>query len=248
MSIPKWDEERETTLKKIVGSTSPVTVALVEKAAEELDTTTRSVASKLRKMDYEVESMAKETGKSYTSAEESELEKFLTTNSGKYTYAEIAERVLGGSRSTKQIQGKILSMELYSHVKPTPKPETVKTYSDAEEAKLLGLLDKGGFIEDIAEAMGREVNSIRGKILSLSRANPDIKIPKQKHYKSKDVADPITSLGDISNMTVAEIAEKIEKSERGVKTMLTHRGLACSDYNGAKRAEKIAAEKAASAS
>ena len=243
-SVPKWNEEREATLTSIVGSESPVSVATVEKAADALETTTRSVASKLRKMEFEVDSMSKNTSKKYTEAQEEELSSFLEKHSGQYTYAEVAASVLGGEFSTKQIQGKILSMELTDHVKPTPKPENVKTYSDEEEAKLLGLLAKDGiFIEDVAAEMGREVNSVRGKILSLSRVHEGIVIPKQKNYKTKEVVDPIEALGDISEVTVEEIAEKIEKSVRGVKTMLTHRGLKCANYDGAKRAEKIAAAK-----
>lgn len=243
-NVPKWNEEREATLTSLVGSTSPVTVAVVESAAVTLETTTRSVASKLRKMGFEVDSMSKNATKSYTDDQENELRSFLEKHDGQYTYAEVAAAVLGGDFSTKQIQGKILSMELTSLVKPTPKAETVKTYSDEEETKLLSLLASGDmFIEDIASAMNREVNSIRGKILSLSRTIDGITIPKQKNYKTKDAVDPIEALGDISDLSVEDIAEKVEKTVRGVKTMLTHRSLKCKNYNGAKRAEKIAAAK-----
>ena len=38
---------------------------------------------------------------------------------------------------------------------------------------------------------------------------------------------------DVANHTVEEIADQIGKTVRGVKTMLTRRGLQCSDYNGA---------------
>jgi len=243
-NVPKWNEEREATLTNIVGSTSPVTATVVANAAETLETTTRSVASKLRKMGFEVDSVSKNATKKYSDKQEAELSKFLEKHSGQYTYAEVASAVLGGDFSTKQIQGKILSMELTGHVKPTPKPEVVKTYSDAEETKLLGLLAKGDmFIEDIAAKMNREVNSVRGKILSLSRTNEGITIPKQKNYKAK-AADALDTLGDIADLTVDEIAEKIEKTARGVKTMLTHRGLTCKNYDGAKRANKIAEAKA----
>jgi hypothetical protein len=245
--LPKWDEEREEALVKAVGSESPVSADTVRTVAEQLETSDKSVAAKLRKMNYEVESLAKSQTKSYTEAEETELRTFLEAHPSEFTYAEIAAQVLGGSRSAKQIQGKILSMELTSLVKPTPKVEREKKYSDAEEAKLMDLLAKGDmFIEDIADAMGREVNSIRGKILSITRteAGAGITIPKQRNYKSRDVVDPIEALGDVSEMTVAEIAETTGKSPRGIKTMLTHRGIACKDYNGAKRAEKIAAASA----
>jgi len=244
-NVPKWNEEREATLTAIVGSTSPVTAEVVTSAAEKLETTTRSVASKLRKMGFEVDSMSKNSSKNYTEAQEAELSDFLNKHDGQYTYAEVAAAVFSGAFSTKQIQGKILSMELTSKVKPTPKAEVVKTYSDAEEAKLLALLSSGDmFIEDIAEKMDRAVNSVRGKILSMSRTNDSISIPKQKNYKSKDAVDPIEALGDISDTTVEDIAEAIEKTVRGVKTMLTHRGLTCKNYDGAKRAEKLATAKA----
>ena len=39
-------------------------------------------------------------------------------------------------------------------------------------------------------------------------------------------------------MTVEEIAEDIGKTVRGVKTMLTRRGLASADYDGSARKEK----------
>ena len=245
-NVPKWNEEREATLTSIVGSVSPVTAEVVTSAAATLETTTRSVASKLRKMGLEVDSMSKNTSKSYTDDQEAELKDFLEKHDGQYTYAEVASAVLGGDFSAKQIQGKVLSMELTSLVKATPKAESVKLYSDAEETKLLGLLAKGDmFIEDIATAMDRAVNSVRGKILSLSRTNDNITIPKQKNYKTKDSVDPIEALGDISKLTVDEIAEKIEKTARGVKTMLTHRQKTCANYDGAKRAEKLANAKVA---
>jgi hypothetical protein len=41
-------------------------------------------------------------------------------------------------------------------------------------------------------------------------------------------------------MTVVEIAEAIEKTPRGVKTMLTRRGLAAADYDGAAKRDKAA--------
>ncbi len=243
-TLPKWDADREATLTSIVGDVTPVTPETVAQAAESLETTTRSVAAKLRKMDYDVESTAKATGKSYTAEQEEEIENFLNANPNAFTYAEIATQVLGGSKSAKQIQGKILSMELYGLVKATEKVDRPKTYTDDEEVTLLGLVRAGGFIEDIAEAMDRPVNSIRGKILSLSRVHDDITIPKQREYASKK-EDAFTALGDVSDTSVADIAEAIDKTERGVKTLLTHRGVSCKDYDGAKRHAKIQEAKSA---
>lgn len=245
-ALPKWTVERTDTLTSLVGDTTPVTAEVVALATETLGegTTTRSVAAKLRKMGYEVESTAKAQGKSYTAEEEAEITNFLNANPNAFTYAEIATQVLGGSRSAKQIQGKVLSMELYALVKATEKVDRPKTYTDEEEVKLLALVRAGGFIEDIADDMGRAVNSIRGKILSLSRVHDDITIPKQREYAAKK-EDAFTALGDVSEMTVEEIATAIDKTPRGVKTLLTHRGFDCKDYNGAKRHAKIQESKSA---
>lgn len=243
-ALPKWTEEREGSLKKIVGAESPVSIVTVGKAAESLETSTRSISSKLRKMGFEVVSTASVEAKKYSPAEEAELKSFLEANPNKYTYAEIAAAVLKGSKSAKQIQGKILSMELYGLVKETPKKEVVKKFNDAEEKIILGMVRAGDFIEDIAKAMKREVPVIRGKILSMSRAFPDISIPKQRVYVSKDKTDAIEALGDISELTVEDISEKIEKTTRSVKSMLTHRGLDCKNHNGSAKAKKIAEKKA----
>ena len=96
--------------------------------------------------------------------------------------------------------------------------------TDEEESQFVSLVNDGAFIEDIAEAMGRSVNSIRGKALSLLRAGEINAIPKQKETKGSSKADPLAGV-DIDGMTVEEIADEIGKTVRGVKTMLTRRGL-----------------------
>lgn len=247
-ALPKWTPERTDTLVSIVGTTTPVTQETVKEAADSLETTARSVASKLRKMEYVVESSAQAKGKTYSEEEEAEIVNFLNAKPNQFTYAEIASQILGGSRTAKQIQGKILSMDLTGLVKPTEKVERAKAFTDEEEKTLLGLLTQKPdlFIEDIADVMNREIKSIRGKILSMSRVYPDITIPKQRVYKSKK-ADAFTELGDVSEMTVEDIAEAIDKSERGVKTILSHRGVDCSDYKGAKRRAKLDEDKVSEA-
>jgi len=240
-TLPKWDETREATLTGFAGVEAGQEVSndTVESAAEALETSTRSVASKLRRMGYDVESSVKERKKSFTDAEEAELSSFVEDNSGSYTYGEIAAAVLGGSHNAKSIQGKLLSMELTSHVKATPKAETVKKYSDTEESKFIELAKGGSFIEDIAEALGKTIQSVRGKALSLNRQH-GMDIPKQRESTAKTVADPLAELGDgVGELTVEEIATSIGKTERGVKTMLTHRGIKAKNYDGAKRKAKI---------
>lgn len=241
--LPKWDEGREATLVSLVGvdDGTEVSASEVEAAAEKLETSVRSVSSKLRRMGYTVESSAKARTKAFSDTDEVELQNFVENNSGEYTYAEIAAAVLGGKHSAKAVQGKLLSMELTSHVKPTPKQEAVKKYTDAEEATFIQMAESGSYLEDIAEKLGKPLNSVRGKALSLNRQR-GMEIPPQKHKVAADKVDALSTM-EVGELTVAEIAEKLEKSERGVKTMLTHRGLAAKDYDGSKRAAKIAEKK-----
>ena len=236
MALPKWTDERTSSLENFVGSESPVSQATVANAAEELETSVRSVSSKLRKMGYDVELASSSNTKSFSDEQEATLSNFVTDNSGQYTYAEIASNFEGGAFSAKSIQGKILSMQLTEHVKPAPKVETVKSYNEDEEATFVSMVNDGAFIEQIAESLGRSVNSIRGKALSLLRAGEINAIPKQEHTTGSSKADPLADM-DISEMSVEDIADEIGKTVRGVKTMLTRRGLQCADYNGAARKE-----------
>jgi hypothetical protein len=236
MALPKWTDERTQQLVDFVGNESPVSQAMVADAADELETSVRSVSSKLRKMGYDVELASANASKSFSDEQEATLSNFVTDNSGVYTYAEIASNFEGGAFSAKSIQGKILSMQLTEHVKPAPKVETVKTYSEDEESQFISMVNDGAFIEDIAEGLGRSVNSIRGKALSLLRAGEINAIPKQENVVGNSKADPLADM-DISDMSVEDIADEIGKTVRGVKTMLTRRGLQCADYNGAARKE-----------
>ena len=236
MALPKWTDERTQQLTDFVGSESPVSQATVANAADELETSVRSVSSKLRKMGFDVELASASQSKAFSDEQESTLSNFVQDNSGSYTYAEIAENFEGGVFSAKSIQGKILSMQLTEHVKPAPKVETVKSYNEDEEATFVSMVNDGAYIEQIAESLGRSVNSIRGKALSLLRAGEINAIPKQENVVGNSKADPLADM-DISDMSVEDIADEIGKTVRGVKTMLTRRGLQCADYNGAARKE-----------
>ena len=232
MALPKWTDERTQQLTDFVGSESPISQSTVATAAAELETSTRSVSSKLRKMGFDVELASASASKSFSDEQEATLSAFVNDNSGSYTYAEIASNFEGGHFSAKSIQGKILSMELTSHVKPAPKVETVRTYTPEEEGTFVSMVNGGSFVEEIADALGKSVNSIRGKALSLLRSGEINAIPKQKETKGSSKADVLADV-DVANQTVEEIADSIGKTVRGVKTMLTRRGLQCSDYNGA---------------
>ena len=185
MALPKWTDERTQQLTDFVGSESPISQSTVAEAAEDLETSTRSISSKLRKMGYDVELASASASKSFSDEQEATLQNFVTDNSGSYTYAEIASNFESGAFSAKSIQGKILSMELTGHVKPAPKQETVRTYTPEEEETFVSMVNDGSFVEEIADALGKSVNSIRGKALSLLRSGDINGIPKQKETKGQ---------------------------------------------------------------
>ena len=137
MALPKWTDERTQQLVDFVGSESHLShKPQLHHAADDLETSTRSVSSKLRKMGHDVELASSVSNRTFSEDQEATLSQFVTDNSGQYTYADIASSFESGAFSAKSIQGKILSMELTSHVKPAEKPESVRTYSPEEEATL----------------------------------------------------------------------------------------------------------------
>ena len=244
----KWSDEAVATLLKVVGNESPVSAATVERAAEPLgeDFSIRSVASKLRQLDRDVASMAKEKTSAFSEQETEALVKFVARNDGTLTYKEIAEKFASGKFNAKQIQGKLLALELTSSVKPAEKVEVARTYTEAEETKFISLASSGAFIEDIAKSLNKTVASVRGKALSLMRKGQIDKIPAQRQSHAKDQVDPIVALGDkIATMTVAEIAAAVDKTERGLRTLLTRRGINVADYKGADKKAKAEAKLAA---
>jgi len=240
----KWSDANVDQLMSIVGDAIPVSVALVEQAATAMGVTVRSIASKLRQLDREVASMAKEKVAAFSPEQGDALAKFVNANAGVYTYKEIAEQ-FPGDFSPKQIQGKLLALELTGSVKPAEKVEVARTYSDAEEVVFVKMAQAGKFIEEIADTLGKTIPSVRGKALSLTRKGQIDKIPTQKDSHAKNVVDPVMVLGDkISTMTVAEIAKAVDKTDRGIKTLLTRRGIDVADYSGSAKKAKAEAKAA----
>jgi arsenate reductase-like glutaredoxin family protein len=241
-----WSDEAVDQLMQIVGNESPVSVDSVERAAEQLGKTTRSIASKLRQLDREVASLAKEKTSAFTADEGADLADFVAANAGNLTYKEIAEHFADGKFSAKQIQGKLLALELTGSVKPAEKVEVARTYTEAEEMTFVKMADAGNFIEDIAAKLNKTVASVRGKALSLTRKGQISKIPAQRESHAKESIDPVVALGDrIHTMTVAEIATAVDKTERGLRTLLTRRGIKVADYDGAAKKAKAEAKAAA---
>jgi hypothetical protein len=242
----KWSDENVDQLISIVGQHGTVSVDAVEQAAEALGYTTRSVASKLRQLDREVASLAKEKTSAFTAEETADLADFVDSNAGALTYKEIAEQFMDSKFSPKQIQGKLLALELTGSVKPAEKVEVARTYTEAEENTFVSMAESGSFIEEIAARLNKTVASVRGKALSLTRKGQISKIPAQKQSHAKETVDPVTALGtQIHTMTVADIAQAVDKTERGLRTLLTRRGIKVADYDGAAKKAKAEAKAAA---
>jgi aminoglycoside phosphotransferase family enzyme len=130
-------------------------------------------------------------------------------------------------------------------VKAAEKVEVQRTYSPEQEATFIKMANAGKFIEEIAITLGKEVASVRGKALSLSRSGAISSIPAQKESHAKNVVDAVGALGAaIATMTVDEIAKAVDKTSRGLKTLLTRRGIDCADYKGSVKKAKAEAKTA----
>ena len=241
----KWSDATVAQLLAIVGDESPVSVARVEQAATDLGVTLRSVASKLRQLDRDVASMAKEKVSTFTPEQGEALKSFVSNNAGNFTYKDIADQFAEGVFPAKQIQGKLLALELTGSVKPADKMEVARSYSEAEEATFIKMAQAGKFVEEIAVTLGKTIPSIRGKALSLTRKGQIDRIPTQRDSHAKNTVDPIDALGDaIITMTVDAIAAAVDKTPRGIKTLLTRRGVDVADYKGSVKKAKAEAKAA----
>lgn len=189
----------------------------------------RSLTAKLRRMDFDVPKL--DRAPAFSVEETEELSSFLEANEGVYTSDEIAKQLsdqFGRTVSAKQVAGKVLSMDMTAAVKPTEKKVTPKTYTDDEEAMVVSMCEEGKYLEEIAEAVGKNVNSVRGKLLSLKMNAPQ----RDKKEAKKSKYDGIDEVA--ADMTVEELVEHFggeaeNVTERGIKTVLTRRKLSAKD-------------------
>jgi predicted transcriptional regulator len=240
----KWTDESVAALKEAVGSENPVSAATVEKVAASMETSVRSIASKLRSLKIAVDSLAKVKTSAFSPEDTEALREFVEANVGKFTYSEISENFQDGKHSPKAIQGKLLSLELTKAAKPATKLEAVKTYTPEQEDSFVAMAKAGAFVEEIAAKLGKTLDQVRGKALSLLRAGTLVAIPRLKESHAATKADVLEGL-DVSAFTVAQLVEKTGKTERGIKTMLTKRELVAVDYPSKGKKAKAEAAKVA---
>lgn len=244
-----WTDETVSVLKARVEGVTLVSQDLLKDIAEEVGHTARGVGSKLRQLvkvgelSLEVQKASDANKSAWAEDEEAALVDFLNGHNGQMTYNEIAATFLGGKFSSKQIQGKVLSLEMTDMVKKAEKVAAKRTYTEAEEATFIEMAEAKDSLEDIAAKLDRPLQSVRGKGLSLHREGRISEIPHQAESKATVRADWLEPvIGELADLTVEEIAAKVGKSERGVKNALTRRGLACADHNGEKQRAKLDAK------
>lgn len=221
--MAKFEYTDEMIARMEEACASGVTEEIIQSLCDEFEFPRRSVTAKLRKQGFDVPHKPK-AAPTFTEEETAELREFLEANDGTHTAEEIAAEIAGGKFNARQINGKALSLELTGAIKPAEKKAAPRTYTEAEEAQIQEMAENGSYIEEIADALGKNVQSIRGKLLSMKLTAPqrDKKVTKTDAYAGiEDMA---------ADMTVEELAAHFDKSERGVKTVLSRRQLEAKDY------------------
>lgn len=232
MSQFKYTPEMEERIRS--EAANGVTPEVVAKLTAEFGYSERSVAAKVRSLGFEVPK--KSEGPKFTAEETKAFSDFLEANTGKFTSAEIAGQFMNGKFEARQVMGKALALEMTSHIKKTEKVAKPKDYTPEEESLVTKLVEEGKFLEEIAEAVGKPVNSIRGKLLSMKLKAP------QRDKKVQATGGSYPGLEEIAgNMTVEELKAHYEKdgterSLRGIKTALTRRKVEAKDYPAKKAA------------
>lgn len=233
-----WNEENTAQLVEMVGAPDEtITQDQLVEVGEHLGTSARSVGSKLRKMNYDVQKASEARSSAWSDAEEAELVAFLDANSGAYTYGEISSAILGGKFNAKQVQGKVLSLEKTSDVKPTEKVAAPRKYTEEQEAKFVEMAEAGASLEAIAEELGVPLNSARGKALALTKSH-GITMPKQAKSNAQSRVDVFENV-NVAEMTIEQLVEATGRTARGIRSTLSRRGLSCVDYDGAAKRKKL---------
>lgn len=221
--MAKFEYTEEMIARMEQACANGVTEEVIEALCTEFEFPRRSVTAKLRKQGYDVPHKPKQP-LLFSEQETEDLRAFLEANSGVFTAEEIAAQFEDGKFTARQINGKALSLELTGAIKPAEKKVAPRTYTPEEEATIEEMVNAGAFVEDIAEAVGKTVQQVRGKLLSMKMTAPQ----RDKKSTKTDAYEGIETLA--ATHTVAQLAEHFGKTERGVKTVLSRRKLAATDY------------------
>lgn len=233
-----WKPEDEQVLENLIVEYGDNTIPydVVVETADQLGKSERSVGAKLRAMGATVERKAKQ-GKSWSDEEAQALADMIAE--GK-TDVEIAEAL---GKTVRQVRGKALSMQLIKDLNiVSTATKTPKTFTDEETATLIAMVEAGDYIEDIAEALGKTVRQVRGKLLSLRLSAPqrEKKTAKATKVYTDEVVAKVKELVRYGN-TAEEISEQLNLNLVGLKSWLGKHGLRTPDM-GEKTTRKYSDE------
>ena len=230
-TLPKWTPERTEQLTSLVADlVQPIAASDIDGLASDLETTSRSVSSKLRKMDIEVASVRK--GSVFSSDQSAALSDLVTNNPNTFTYAELAETFEGGEFTAKQVQGKVLHLKLTDNINPTVSSASVFSEADSNELRTFVEANAGSYTyAEIAAAVlsGKfDSRQVQGKLLSMKLTASVKATPKQEAAK-KYTDEEEATLISMSNAgecleDIAVALDKAVKSVRGKALSLLNKG------------------------
>ena len=191
----------------------------------DVDYSVRSITSKLRHMEYNVAKKNASTApsKKYTEEEEAKIREIASKEG---VWLEDIAEALG--REVKSIGGKLISMGIYGIKKRDKKVnDTPKLFTEEDEAKILEMVKAGEtFIEDIAEALEKDIKQVRGKLAGMrikGVKTRNKKAPKAKVYTDEVIAEIKEELA--AGKTLEEIVEARGLNLTGAIATLTRLGV-----------------------
>jgi len=190
----------------------------------------RSFATKLRFSNYNIGRKTQvATVKAFSPEDEAVISEMTSDPDNLPYLEEIAEKL---DKKPQQVRGKLVSMRISGILKrdKVVQEPTVKLFSEEDEVTIFGMTedeDNMPFIEEIADALGKTVKQVRGKIASL-RIKGVLTRDKKETIKVKVYTDEV-----IANVTqfvkdglgLDAIVEKTGLNKIGLRSQLGKLGL-----------------------
>ncbi len=195
----------------------------------ETDFNQRSVGSKLRYMTYNLEKKtAKTEAKKYSEEDEATIREMCADPDNLPFMEAVAEAV---GRDCKSIGGKLVSMNIFGVKKEhLAVKDTVKLFTPEDEDTLSTLCANIGsedvFVEDLAEAVGKGIKQVRGKLagMRIKGVQTRNKVAKAAKVYTDEVLETIQEMLDADN-TLEVIAETLTLNVKGLHSVLAKKGM-----------------------
>ena len=186
----------------------------------------RSIAGKLRHMDYDL--ARKTTAASKYTPEMEETIRQMCADEDNLPSQEALAEALGVS--CQSIGGKLISMGIYG-VKKEHKASSdyERKFTPEDEATIIEMVNAPGdtYIEDIAEKLGKTVNQVRGRLAGM-RIKGVLTRDKKANKKARIYTDELLASikEDIdAGISLEDIAEKFNLNFVGLRSIAGKKGL-----------------------